>query len=770
MNKLKFLSWFALTVFSATAWAGTQEGPWTYDEYASGRYDKTNSSYYARSYNSLNNQWWGKPRQWGDNDGIGLTVEGSSGSKEKQCTYSIYHATVNVASFSRQRLNWTFKLGAFKTKHNSITSLYGGFTNLNAAANTSVDCTENYSDGTGSAYRLGDPFKHTADGQAYSGEVTKTFYFDNSTGTSAVDKSNYLLLVHVITSGDNGKSDLHEWGAFKHVNMTWGYDYYKHITFNGNGATSGSMGNQTIENSGNLSANAFSRTGYTYDGWATSATGGKVYNNQASIYATSSDKGNVSLYAHWNANKYTVSFNQQSGSGGSGNITATYDANMPTVSVPTRAGYTFQGYFDAASGGTKYYNADGSSAKNWDKAAATTLYAYWEPVTYAITYNLEGGTDTGNPTSYTVETETITLNAPVREDYTFLGWTGSNGEEVQLTVTIAKGSTEDKSYTAHWEANDAILQELHDALGEKVWTGYGVNTGVISYSRGDEPKEFRATIMGGTYTFDIPFSDVNSITKALNTDESVTYTLNVSLPAQTGMASETLRVTLKDGEITGMESENAGLEMSKEGAEITDWAALQTAMNNGGVIKLTTDVTATDTDEALTVPAGKTVVLDLNGYTIDRAMTAPAANGSVIVNNGTLAIQTTNGGIITGGKTTGNGGGILNNGVLTLYGGEITGNKASGMGGGVYNAAAAPAGFWMTGGLIDGNTAGSFAAIGGDVTFSNMAVVQVNAAGSTVSNATAKTGMVKYDYIQPVMPDLEKFGILSRVPRYLHGR
>ena len=421
MNKLKFLSWFALTVFSATAWAGTQEGPWTYDEYASGRYDKTNSSYYSRSYNSLNNQWWGKPRQWGDDDGIGLTVEGSSGSKEKQCTYSVYHATVNVASFSRQRLNWTFKLGAYKKQHNSITSLYGGFTNLSTLKSTSVDCTENYSDGSGSTYRLLDPFKHTAEGQAYSGEVTKTFYFDNRNGTSAANKDNYLLLVNVITSGDNGKDDLHEWGAFKHVSMTWDYDYYKHITFYGNGATSGSMGNQTIENSGNLNANAFSRTGYTYDGWATSATGGKVYNNQASIYATSSDKGNVSLYAHWNANQYTVSFNQQSGSGGSGNITATYDANMPTVSVPTRAGYTFQGYFDAASGGTKYYNANGTSARTWNKASNATLYAQWTANTYTVNFNKQNGTGGSASVSATYDAAMPSATMPSRTGYTFNG-------------------------------------------------------------------------------------------------------------------------------------------------------------------------------------------------------------------------------------------------------------------------------------------------------------------------------------------------------------
>ena len=458
MNKLKFLSWFALTVFSATAWAGTQEGPWSYFDYRTGRYDKTNPSYYARSYEDLNKAWWDEPSQWGDSDGIGLTVEGKSGSKEKQCTYSLYHATVNVESFSRQRLNWTFKLGASKRKHNSITSLYGGFTSLSVMTNTKVDCTENYSDGAGSTYRLGNPFKHTTEGKAYSGEASKTFYFDNRTGTTAAFKDNYLLLVHVITSGDDGKSDLHEWGAFKHVSMTWAYDYYKHIIFYGNGATSGSMGNQTIENSGNLNANAYSRTGYTFDGWATSATGGKVYNNQASIYATSGDKGNIPLYAHWVANQYTVSFNQQSGTGGSGNITATYDANMPTVSVPTRAGYTFNGYFDAASGGTQYYKANGSSARTWNKTANTTLHAQWTANTYSVTLNKQNGTGGSNSVTATYNANMPSATMPTRTGYTFNGYfdaqTGGN-QYYKANGSSARtwNKTSNATLYAQWTAN-----------------------------------------------------------------------------------------------------------------------------------------------------------------------------------------------------------------------------------------------------------------------------------------------------------------------------
>ena len=311
----------------------------------------------------------------------------------------------------------------------------------------------------------------------------------------------------------------------------------------------------------------------------------------------------------------------------------------------------------------------------------------------------------------------------------------------------------------------AILTELYEALGTDVWTGYGALTGVISYSRGDEPNEFRATFMGGTYVIDVPFGDVTFAQKADNGDGSFTYTLKLALPAQTGMSSETVHVTLKNGEITEMDSENAGIELNKEEDPVSGWAGLQAAINNGGVIKLADDVIAENTDAALTVPADKTVILELNGHTINRALTSAVANGSVIINNGILAIMDTNGGKIIGGNTTGNGGGVLNNGTLTLYGGEITGNKAAGLGGGVYNTVTntATTGFWMTGGLIDGNTAGSYPAIGGDVTFNNLAVVQIDADGTTLSAKTVKANMAEYSYIKPVMPDPEKFAILAEL-------
>ena len=67
--------------------------------------------------------------------------------------------------------------------------------------------------------------------------------------------------------------------------------------------------------------------------------------------------------------------------------------------------------------------------------------------------------------------------------------------------------------------------------------------------------------MGGNYAFDLPFAAFTEASKVANTDGSYTYTLTCNLPAQTGMGQETLHVTLKNGEITGLESENAGIEI-----------------------------------------------------------------------------------------------------------------------------------------------------------------------------------------------------------------
>lgn len=175
--------------------------------------------------------------------------------------------------------------------------------------------------------------------------------------------------------------------------------------------------------------------GLTFGGWYTDedCTDGNEYNFTAPV-----TKG-LTLTAKWTANSYTITFDTDGGSA-IDPITQDYGTAIAAPANPTREGYTFIG---------------------WDKAIPATMpagdmtiTAQWTLERYTISYNLNNGTATGNPDSYTVESDAITLNTPTRPGYTFTGWsgTGLTGEN-NLTVTIEKGSTGDRSYTAHWRYN-----------------------------------------------------------------------------------------------------------------------------------------------------------------------------------------------------------------------------------------------------------------------------------------------------------------------------
>ncbi len=77
------------------------------------------------------------------------------------------------------------------------------------------------------------------------------------------------------------------------------------VTFNGNGATSGSMGTQTIAcgSSANLTANAYAMQDRVFAGWATTAGGSVAYADQASY---TMGAGNVTLYAKWTWATYSL--------------------------------------------------------------------------------------------------------------------------------------------------------------------------------------------------------------------------------------------------------------------------------------------------------------------------------------------------------------------------------------------------------------------------------------------------------------------------------
>ena len=176
-------------------------------------------------------------------------------------------------------------------------------------------------------------------------------------------------------------------------------------------------------------------TGHTFKGWYDNEglTGDPV----TAIGGT--EMGNKEYWAKWEINQYTITFDTAGGSA-IAPITQDYGTAITAPADPTREGYTFTGWDTAIPATMPAHNM--------------TITAQWTVNQYTITYDLDGGTAEGNPDTYTVETDAFTLKNPTRPGYTFTGWsgTGLTGED-NLTVTIPKGSTGNRSYTAHWSLN-----------------------------------------------------------------------------------------------------------------------------------------------------------------------------------------------------------------------------------------------------------------------------------------------------------------------------
>lgn len=136
---------------------------------------------------------------------------------------------------------------------------------------------------------------------------------------------------------------------------------------------------------------------------------------------------------------YTVSYNANGGSGAPSAQTKWYGETLTlSTTKPTRTGYTFDGWYTATTGGSKY-------GTTYTANASATLYAHWTILTYTVSYNANGGS--GAPSSQTKTYGTdlqLSSTIPTRSGYDFLGWaTSSDGD-----VAYAAG--------AYYKTNSAI--------------------------------------------------------------------------------------------------------------------------------------------------------------------------------------------------------------------------------------------------------------------------------------------------------------------------
>ncbi len=201
------------------------------------------------------------------------------------------------------------------------------------------------------------------------------------------------------------------------------------------------------------------REGYTFLGWTGTGLTGSVKD----VTVAKGSTGDRSYTAQWQAEEYNISYNLNEGSVLTPNpATYTIESETFTLNNPTREGYTFAGW--TGTGISSGANATVTIVKgSTGNRSYSAMWLVGEAST--ISYDLAGGTlqeGDANPAAYNVETETFTLKNPVREGYTFAGWTGTGLSGASQTVTVEKGKTGNLSFTATWAINQYTMTFVLD--------------------------------------------------------------------------------------------------------------------------------------------------------------------------------------------------------------------------------------------------------------------------------------------------------------------
>lgn len=389
------------------------------------------------------------------------------------------------------------------------------------------------------------------------------------------------------------------------------------------------------------------------------------------------------------------------------------------------------------------------------------------------TLDISGGTISGNQatgqggaiynasSNFTLSGGTISSNTAACE---------GGGIYNHLTLTVSGGTISSNNTTGDskdgggiYNANSGTLNIQGGTIQNNTATGLG--GGVYVHAGGSINMRGEPTITGNTVT-----SAANNVYlptgKTITIDGALSGSGKVGVTTQAVASSGTLLTSglSTRGSYTKFSSDldNTKYEVADKNGEAqvqTMWTGLQTLLTAGGEVTLGKDYTAIDgVDGPLSVTA--TVTLNLNSHTINRNLNSAVTNGNVITNSGDLTI--TGSGTIRGGYNEGNGGGIINNGTLTISSGTISNNKATGTGGGIYHNGTA---FNLSGNpTINGNTVNSSANnvylvetkiinISGSITGGNVGIYYNNASESKVFTTNLNNGSHHF------FADVTDFGI-----------
>lgn len=202
---------------------------------------------------------------------------------------------------------------------------------------------------------------------------------------------------------------------------------------------------------GNLTRNGYSRAGYTWLGWSSSANGnGTMYSDgQSIVNLTSEDGGTVTLYAVWKINRYTVTFIDGKTGDVIGRQEVDYGSNASFPSEPPHAGYKPSGW--------------NSNGRNITKD--TTITLSYQPISYQIAFDGNAQDVTGAMANQQMRYDTasnLTRNSFARSGYTFVGWnsdSNANGRQYtdgQSVINLTSTDGGIVTMYAQWVENEHV--------------------------------------------------------------------------------------------------------------------------------------------------------------------------------------------------------------------------------------------------------------------------------------------------------------------------
>ena len=244
------------------------------------------------------------------------------------------------------------------------------------------------------------------------------------------------------------------------------------------------------------------RTGHTFQGWYTARSGGSKYDFNQTV------TGDVTLYAHWSVNSYTLTFDGNGGKPSEASRTVAYGGQYGSLPTATRTGHTFQGWYTARNGGTKV------SPTTTMGAADTTLYAHWAIRSYTVSFDANGGSAVASQ-SVRYGSKATQPTDPTRTGHTFQGWytARSGGSKYDFNQTV----TGDVTLYARWVKEPAALRRLsgatrYDTMEKIVGTGGWKSGGtVIVASGGNYPDALAASGLAGVLDAPIVLTDGSAL-------------------------------------------------------------------------------------------------------------------------------------------------------------------------------------------------------------------------------------------------------------------